>query len=60
MVQLFYFTGKKRRLRLAALHNIGRYETEGLCTLVRHERNLYRVRVTAQEMRVCWPLEAGL
>ena len=26
---------------------------------MRHERNFYRVRVTAQEMRV-WPLEAGL
>ena len=44
---------------LAALHGLGRYETEGLCTYVRHERILYRERVTAQEMRV-WPLEAGL
>jgi len=31
----------------------------GLLDYVRHERILYRVRVTAQEMRV-WPLEAGL
>jgi len=29
------------------------------CKNVRHERILYRVRATAQEMRV-WPLEAGL
>ena len=27
--------------------------------IVRHERTLYKVRVTAQEMRV-WPLGVGL
>ena len=27
---------------------------------MRHERILNSVRVTAQEMRVCWPLEASL
>jgi hypothetical protein len=37
----------------------GRYGTTDLCKQVRHERILYRVRTTAQKMRV-WPLEAGL